>query len=297
MTSKTLAKLYTLQDVKKAELQLAIGESLSVAACGWHSDSTVAEFDVDASMPARPVDKVFLSTIVEKVVADCKTTKPSLKKAAAIWLLCLIQYCGKEEIIRSQLRQCQSVFARLLSDRDEVVQETGSRGLSLVYEIGDKSLRDDLVRDLVGSFTGSNARVSETVNQDTQLFEAGALPTEGGNSVTTYKDIVSLAQEMGDPSLVYRFMNLAANNAIWTSRAAFGRFGLGNVLADSSYLAENRKFYPKLYRYRFDPNPNVQRSMNEIWRALVKDPNKVVDENFDLILEDLLKTILGKEWR
>jgi proteasome component ECM29 len=297
LTSKTLSKLYALQDVKKAELQFAIGESLSVAACGWHSDSTVADFDIDASKPSRPVDEALLSKIVEKVVADCKTTKPSLKKAAAIWLLCLIQYCGNEEVIKSQLRQCQSVFARLLSDRDEVVQETGSRGLSLVYEMGDKSLRDDLVRDLVGSFTGSNAKVSGTVNEDTQLFEAGALPTEGGNSVTTYKDIVSLAQEMGDPSLVYRFMNLAANNAIWTSRAAFGRFGLGNVLADSSYLAENKKFYPKLYRYRFDPNPNVQRSMNEIWRALVKDPNKVIEENFDLILEDLLKTILGKEWR
>lgn len=297
LVSKTLAKLYALQDVKKAELHFAIGETLSVAACGWHSDSTIAEFDVDAVMPSRPVGKVLLSKIMDKVVADCKTTKPSLKKAAAIWLLCLIQYCGKEAVIRSQLRECQAVFARLLSDRDEVVQETGSRGLSLVYEMGDKDLRDDLVRDLVGSFTGSNAKVSGTVNEDTQLFETGALPTEGGNSVTTYKDIVSLAQEMGDPSLVYRFMNLAANNAIWTSRAAFGRFGLGNVLADSSYLAENKKFYPKLYRYRFDPNPNVQRSMNEIWRALVKNPNKVIDENFDLILEDLLKTILGKEWR
>lgn len=297
LTTKILAKLYALEDVKKAELQFAIGETLSVAACGWHSESTVAEFDVDALNSSKPINTGLLSKIVDRVVADCKTTKPSLKKAAAIWLLCLIQYCGKEEAIRSQLRQCQSVFARLLSDRDEVVQEAGSRGLSLVYEMGDQSLRDDLVRDLVGSFTGSNAKVSGTVNEDTQLFEAGALPTEGGNSVTTYKDIVSLAQEMGDPSLVYRFMNLAANNAIWTSRAAFGRFGLGNVLADSSYLAENKNFYPKLYRYRFDPNPNVQRSMNEIWRALVKDPNKVIDENFDLILEDLLKTILGKEWR
>ena len=297
LVSNILDKLYALQDVKKAELHFAVGETLAVAACGWDSSSTIAEFDVDASRPSKPVNQALLSKIVGKVIADCKTTKPSLRKAAAIWLLCLIQYCGKEEVIRSQLRQCQAVFTGLLSDRDEVVQETGSRGLSLVYEMGDKKLRDDLVRDLVGSFTGSTAKVSGTVNEETQLFEAGALPTEGGKSVTTYKDIVSLAQEMGDPSLVYRFMNLAANNAIWTSRAAFGRFGLGNVLADSSYLAENKKFYPKLYRYRFDPNPNVQRSMNEIWRALVKDPNKIIDENFDLILEDLLKTILGKEWR
>ena len=108
----------------------------------------------------------------------------------------------------------------------------------------------------------------------------------------------ALATEMGDPSLVYRFMNLASNNAIWTSRAAFGRFGLSNILADSSYLTENKKFYPKLFRYRFDPNPNVQRSMNEIWRALVKDPNAVIDQNFGMIMDDLLKSVLsGREWR
>jgi proteasome component ECM29 len=160
-----------------------------------------------------------------------------------------------------------------------------------------KTLKDDLVRDLVVSFTGSNAKLGGTVTADTELFDAGALPT-GDGSVTTYKDIVSLASEMGDPSLVYRFMNLASNNAIWTSRSAFGRFGLGNVLADSAYLAENKSFYPKLYRYRFDPNPNVQKSMNDIWNALVKDPNAIIDQNFDPIIEDLLKSLVtGKEWR
>src|SRR5438045_3687391 len=76
---------------------------------------------------------------------------------------------------------------------------------------------------------------------------------------------MSLAAEVGDPSLVYRFMSLASSSAIWSSRAAFGRFGLQNVLSDSSvdgYLAENPKLYPKLFRYRFDPNLTVQKSMN-----------------------------------
>jgi proteasome component ECM29 len=33
---------------------------------------------------------------------------------------------------------------------------------------------------------------------------------------------MNLAAEAGDPTLVYRFMSLASNNAIWTNRAAFG---------------------------------------------------------------------------
>jgi proteasome component ECM29 len=293
-----LDRLLGLYEVKRAEFHFALGETLAVACAGFRSSSTMTELDVDVDVSGFSVNDDLLTTILDRVIEDCKTTKPSLKKAAAIWLLCLIQYCGELPVVRGRLRDCQAAFARLLNDRDDIVQETGSRGLSLVYERGDKQLQDDLVRDLVQSFTGSKAKMSGTVSEDTQLFEAGALPTENGQSVTTYKDIVSLATEMGDPSLVYRFMNLASNNAIWNSRAAFGRFGLGSVLADSTYLTENKKFYPKLYRYRFDPNPNVQRSMNEIWRALVKDPNAVINEHFDLIMEDLLQSVVsGKDWR
>ncbi|KIW80525.1 hypothetical protein Z517_07141 [Fonsecaea pedrosoi CBS 271.37] len=293
-----LDRLLGLHEVKRAEFHFTLGETLAVACAGFRSLSTLTELDVDTDVSGFDVDGQLLTTVLDKVLENCNTTKPSLRKAAAIWLLCIVQYCGELPAVMGRLRECQAAFAKLLNDRDEIVQETGSRGLSLVYERGDKELRDDLVRDLVQSFTGSNAKMSGTVNEETQLFEPGALPTENGQSVTTYKDIVRLATEMGDPSLVYRFMNLASNNAIWSSRAAFGRFGLGRVLADSTYLTENKKFYPKLFRYRFDPNPNVQRSMNEIWRALVKDPNVVITENFDLIMEDLLQSVVsGKEWR
>jgi proteasome component ECM29 len=214
-----LDRLLGLYEVKRAEFHFALGETLAVACAGFRSSSTMTELDVDADVSSFSVNDDLLTTILDRVIEDCKTTKPSLKKAAAIWLLCLIQYCGELPVVRGRLRDCQAAFARLLNDRDDIVQETGSRGLSLVYERGDKQLQDDLVRDLVQSFTGSKAKMSGTVSEDTQLFEAGALPTENGQSVTTYKDIVSLATEMGDPSLVYRFMNLASNNAIWNSRA------------------------------------------------------------------------------
>lgn len=295
---KVIEGLFGLHEIRKSEFQFALGEALAVAALGFTSTSTLAELDVDVERPTWGLHRELFEELLDKTIGQCKSTKPSLKKAASIWLLSLVQFCADDELLRPRLRDCQNAFSRLLTDRDTLVQETGSRGLGLVYERGDKNLQDDLVRDLVQSFTAGNAKMSGTVDEDTQLFEQGALPTENGQSVTTYKDIVSLAQEMGDPSLVYRFMNLASNNAIWSSRAAFGRFGLSGVLADSSYLKQNKHFYPKLFRYRFDPNPSVQRSMDEIWKALVKDPVAVIDENFDFIIEDLLKSIvLGKDWR
>lgn len=49
--------------------------------------------------------------------------------------------------------------------------------------------------------------------------------------------------------------------------------------------------------HRFDPNTNVQRSMNDIWNSLVKDSSGTIDKHFDAIMDDLLASILGKEWR
>lgn len=292
-------KLYELHEVRQVEVQFAVGGALSCFACGWESSLLFAEQDIEGPTPSGPARSNLFPKVLEKTLSDCKTTKPSLRKAAVVWLLCLVQSCGHIEEAQAKLPACQAAFLRCLSVNDETVQEAASRGLGLVYEKGSRELKKDLVQNLVGTFTTNKPGLAGNVSADTQLFEEGALPT-GDGSVTTYKDILSLASEVGDSSLVYRFMSLAANSSIWSSRAAFGRFGLSNVLSDSSvdgYLADNPKLYPKLFRYRFDPNPNVQRSMNDIWTALVKNPSATIDKYFDAIMEDLLQSILTKEWR
>lgn len=48
---------------------------------------------------------------------------------------------------------------------------------------------------------------------------------------------------------------------------------------------------PKLYRYQYDPNARVRDSMSHIWRALVAEPKKTVDQHFAAILQELLKVI------
>ncbi|KAI9781992.1 MAG: proteasome component M29 [Geoglossum umbratile] len=295
-----LDHIFKLHELRQPELQFSVGETLSCVAAGWSSKALVMEVDIEGDVPSTVPCQRRLSEIMDKVLEDAKNTKPALRKAACIWLLCLVQYCAHLPEVQERLRLSQAAFKGFLSDRDELIQETASRGLTLVYEKGDKDVKDDLVRDLVSSFTGNTANLSGNVTAETELFEPGTLPTGEGKGVTTYKDIMSLASEVGDPSLVYRFMSLASNSAIWSSRAAFGRFGLGSILSDSSidgYLSENPKLYPKLFRYRFDPNPTVQKSMGDIWAALVKDSSATIDTHFDSIMEDLLRSIVGKEWR
>ena len=292
--------LYDLHNIREPAVQFAVGEALSRASAGFNSKSLIGSLDIGESTPQTPNRNTTLPSVLDEVFEKGKTTKPALIQASVIWLLCLVQFCGHLQEVQTKLRNCQSFFKDFLADRDSLNQESASRGLSLVYEKGDRAIKDDLVKDLVSSFTGTGASLAGTVSAETELFEPGALPTGESSSITTYKDIMSLASEVGNPSLVYRFMSLAANNAIWSSRAAFGRFGLSNVFSDSSidgYLAQHPKLYPALFRYRFDPNTNVRNSMNEIWIALVKEPAVIIDLHFDSIMSDLLKNIVGKEWR
>lgn len=291
-----LRVLYDLGQKRETEIHFAIGEAITAAVARLDSESVQLTVNVDAvrgpwadNMAARSYR---VRLVLDKLFKDCKDTSPWKLKSSGIWLFCLIQYCGTLPEVRARLREAQVAFMRLLSARDELVQETASRGLVLIFEKGDKDLRELLVKDLVSSFTDQSAKLK--VEGDTELFEAGALPTGDGKSVTSYKDIVALANEVGDQSLVYKFMALANNAATWSTRAAFGRFGLGDILADSSI---DPKVYPKLFRYRFDPNTNAQRSMENVWKALVKDPNGVIQTHFDDIMVDLLKSVLGKEWR
>ncbi|KAM3429868.1 hypothetical protein MY4824_008011 [Beauveria thailandica] len=289
-----LKDLFALHELKQAEVHFTVGEAITAAIARWESDQIQLGMDVEChgnEFRSKALDSI-ISAVLSKLFADCKGTKPSLLKASGIWLFCIVQYCSHIEQVQSRLREAQSAFMRLLNARDELVQETASRGLSLVYERGDADLKSALVKDLVSAFTGSGTQLK--VEEDTELFEPGALPTGEGNSVTSYKDIVNLANEVGDQRLVYKFMSLAANAATWSTRSAFGRFGLSNILSESEV---DPKLYPKLYRYRFDPNSNVQRSMDDIWKSLVKDTNTTIDQHFDAIMEDLLKSILGREWR
>ncbi|KAJ8128291.1 hypothetical protein O1611_g5344 [Lasiodiplodia mahajangana] len=297
--ARVLEKLFGLSEIKRTEVHFAIGEAIAAAIARWDSDSVQLSIDVEPSGEGEEIVRSLrkkpeqVGATLDKLVNDCKATKPSLIKASGIWLFCVIQYCSSLPDIQSRLRDCQVAFMRLLTARDELVQETASRGLALVYEKGDKSLKSDLVKDLVSSFTGTKTQLK--VEKDTELFEAGALPTGEGKSITSYKDIINLANEVGDQSLIYKFMALATNAATWTARSAFGRFGLSTILSDAEL---DPKIYPKLYRYRFDPNPNVRKSMEDIWKAVVKDQTATIDAHFDAIMTDLLKSILdGREWR
>ncbi len=103
----------------------------------------------------------------------------------------------------------------------EFTKEVASKGIGLVYELGDQKMKEQLVDSLVGMFS-EGKRPKEKIDRDTQLFDSNTLgQTPDGSAISTYQSILSLASDMNQPDLVYKFMQLASHNAMWQSRVIF----------------------------------------------------------------------------
>ncbi|KAK9476373.1 proteasome stabiliser-domain-containing protein [Lipomyces japonicus] len=301
---KAAETIYSLHETKHIEFLFSTGEALSIIAAGWETNVLTRTIDIQGVTSDYHGDDEVLESIIEKVLEYCKVTKPSLRKSACIWLLSLLQFCGHLKPVNDKLMLIHFAFLGFLGSKDDLVQESASRGLSLVYEKGDDKLKDDLVRSLMQTFT-SDSRNPQAgkISEESELFDSGEIRTQAGSSISTYKDILNLASEAGDPSLVYKFVGIASSSALWSTRKG-AAFGLGSILSKTkltdvlginSRLTKN--LVPKLYRYRYDPNPTVQQSMRDIWTSLVTDPADTINQRFDDILEELLTRMGDREWR
>ncbi|KAL8055605.1 hypothetical protein ABFX02_04G067300 [Erythranthe guttata] len=220
--------------------------------------------------------------------------------AGTVWLLSLTVYCGHHASIQQLLPDIQEAFSHLIGEQSELTQELASQGLSIVYEIGDESMKKNLVNALVGTLTGSGKRKRAVkLVEDTEVFREGSVgesPT--GGKLSTYKELCNLANEMGQPDLIYKFMDLANYQASLNSKrgAAFGFSKIAKHAGDAlkPYL---RALVPRLVRYQYDPDKNVQDAMAHIWKSLVADSKQTIDEHLDLIFDDLLVQCGSRLWR
>lgn len=64
-------------------------------------------------------------------------------------------YCGLRVLSNTLL---QEAFSHLLGEQNELTQELASQGMSIVYELGDASMKKNLVDAFVTTLTGSGKR-------------------------------------------------------------------------------------------------------------------------------------------
>ena len=101
--------------------------------------------------------------------------------------------------------------------------------------------------------------------EDSEVFQDGAIGESlGGGKLNTYKELSSLANEMGQPDLIYKFMDLANYQASLNSKrgAAFGFSKIAKQAGDA-LQPHLRLLVPRLIRYQYDPDKNVQVDIHE----------------------------------
>ncbi|CAH2107601.1 unnamed protein product [Euphydryas editha] len=298
--------LQMAKDSKEFEIHLQIGESLVLCVEGVNSNENRdlwTELPKEGETKVKDADALkenddLLKWLLLELFKIGRQPHPHSRQATSIWLLALLKNCPEREPIKSSLQQLQDMFMDFLSENSDIVQDVASKGLSLVYQNSDESQKKALVSEIIEQLTSGKRSVAQ-VTEDTKIFEEGQLgkaPT-GGN-LSTYKELCSLASDLNQPDLLYKFMHLAHHNSVWNSKrgAAFGFQSIAQQ-AGAALGAHAGRIVPRLYRYRFDPTPRIQASMASIWHALVPDTPRTVQKYHNEILDDLVTNLTSNQWR
>ncbi|XP_008315268.1 proteasome adapter and scaffold protein ECM29 isoform X2 [Cynoglossus semilaevis] len=298
---KLLQGLMDSVEAKQVELQFTVGDAITSAAIGTSSVAardpwtcTEDQYSPPNNMKNNNVVPWVLNSILSKYIPS---QNPHVRQAACIWLLSLVKKLSQDKEILSKLKEIQVAFISVLSDPDELSQDVASKGLGLVYEMGGEADQQELVSTLVETLM-TGKRVKHAVSEETEVFQGDGLgKTPDGHNLSTYKELCSLASDLNQPDLIYKFMNLANHHAMWNSRkgAAFG-FHIIAAKAGEQLAPFLPQLVPRLYRYQFDPNLSIRQAMTSIWDALVTDKT-LVDKYLKEILQDVISNLTGNTWR
>lgn len=242
--------------------------------------------------------------VLKFIVNNCiASSRSESRMAGAIWLLRLLEGAPETPEISDNVAEIQKAFCLLLGDSNERTRDIASKGVTSCYQAAKDDVREDLVASLVGILSGSDSGKwmrPDHVEGSTQIFEEGSLgslPNQNGG-ISTYKEICSLATDLGQPDLIYQFMNLAGHQAAAdaTRGAAYGIASVASLAGDA-LKPHIDSLIPRLFRSTFDPNPAVRDSMRHIWAVLVDNPKDALKDHLKETLSLLTNDMTKQQWR
>ncbi|KAL3985719.1 Proteasome stabiliser family protein [Acanthocheilonema viteae] len=315
---KILAHLFACGEIAtQLELQFTVGNALFDAAFGESSPSRrnifteTEEHFLEKNLSAAEWDIIEkkVANLLKVLNAKLRHANRHLRQASLIWLFTLVKRCAVMRLtcIMSNLSCIQHAFINGLTETNEFSQEVASEGIGVIFELGSEEQKKVMVEELINTLSAGQKRV-DPVGPDTVLFAKGELGTSPtGENLTTYKELCSLATDLNQPDLIYKFMQLANYNILWNSKkisflfkftfgAAFG-FSIIMQKAKSAIEPYLAQLVPKLYRYRYDPDLKVQSAMRSIWQAITASKKSVVEEYANAIFNELKLTLTDPQWR
>ena len=265
--------------------------------------SRVANYTADVD-PRRHVHNAVVDAIFNQYIYSSRVEK---RCAACVWLLSLVMHTDNHPRMLSMLQEAQEAFGSLLGDSNELTQELASRAMSLLYEMGDEVQQKELLASLIGTLNGEAPKKRHIkLDDNAKVFEEGTIAINDKalrgdsdkNSLTTYQELCSIVTDIGQPDLIYKFMDLANHQAAMNSSrgAAFGFASIAKRAGDA-LTPHLEKLVPKLYRMMHDPNPKMQEAVKGIWTSLIDSPKATIDAHFGAILDELFTEAGSRLWR
>jgi proteasome component ECM29 len=237
--------LMSVSKCRQLEVQFSVGESLSCTAAGWASKSAIDPLipslfhnaegetsDRDDSFSGNENDKIMMSIITE-IFDLLGNSMSAVRTAALVWLLCLVKYAGRHPLILKCSHSIQDAFCELLSDSDDLVQEVAGRGLVFLQQISVGEERNRLLSALTQRLSGSSRpQRSHTIADDAPLLPLpqSNMTTNSSSMKGTYRELCTLANEAGQPDLIYSLMAITSQHAVWNSRRG-AAFAVGEIIA------------------------------------------------------------------
>ncbi|KAK5969483.1 hypothetical protein GCK32_003532, partial [Trichostrongylus colubriformis] len=322
---EALTVLYSIGNgPPQPEVQLIVGSALFDVALGPFSTSRrnmyiTSEEDFQLSSLGKDSQdscEKRLAQIFSKILDEkLASLNHHERRSALIWLLVVVRrsFKARASLLQGMLDKIQSGFGIGLAENDgewkpiahnvklsiNFTQDVASSGIGLVYEMASDEQRKALVNDLISRISEGKPFSTAKVDSNTEIFNKEQQITgPDGQHLTTYKELCSLATDLNQPDLVYKFMNLARHNSVWSLKKG-AAMGFAAVLEEASSELEPfiGQIVPKLFRYRYDPDLKVRQSMRSIWTALTASRRGLVEEYADDIAKELQQHLTSPEWR
>lgn len=128
--------------------------------------------------------------------------------------------------------------------------------------------------------------------------EGGALALSAGGDAS-FKALCAVANDAGQPDLVYRFLALAGQHGRVHARGAAGA-GIEALLYTSARRAlmpHLRAVLPTIFRFCFDPLPSVRGPMRRLWGLLGGGTAEQLAEHAPRLLHECLRGARQAAWR
>ena len=275
----------------------------------------------DAGDDARQV-----ALVVESVHARLVLSSRSKdRRAGAAWLLALLQACPSHPALQPHLLTMHHSFLRVLGDREELARDIGARGLALVYDAatpagGEEAegpqtpLQEKMIAALLETMQGKARRVGTPATAAEAAAAASQAPdgpspsspqATGGSLAlsagggASFKALCEVANDAGQPDLVYHFLALAGQQASIHARGAAGA-GIEALLrstARRALMPHLRAILPTIFRFCFDPLPSVRGPMRRLWKLVGGASKEVMADNAPRLLGECLAGMTRGAWR